>query len=80
PRYGHTPLLVKAPGHKLSKQNHAPAINDTLAKDNILFCLNLLNIQLSDTVQKSAITTILKAATMAWRKGIHFPKHEIIVT
>ena len=79
PRYGHTPLLVTAPGQKLSKQNHAPAVNNTHAKDNILYCLNLLGISLSDSVQKSTLTNILEAATMAWRKGIRFPKHEIIV-
>jgi glutamyl-Q tRNA(Asp) synthetase len=79
PRYGHTPLLVTAPGQKLSKQNHAPAINDALAKDNILFCLNLLGISLSSTVQNSTINNILETATMAWRKGISFSKHEIIV-
>ena len=79
PRYGHTPLLVTAPGHKLSKQNHAPAINDTTAKDNLLFCFSLLGISLSDAIQKSTINHILEAATMVWRKGIHFPKHEIIV-
>ncbi len=40
--YGHIPLLLNAQGQKLSKQNHAPALDDARAPQNLLLCLEAL--------------------------------------
>jgi len=42
PRFAHAPLLLNADDEKLSKQNHAPALDDTLPARNLLQCLRAL--------------------------------------
>ena len=42
PAYGHFPVLVDAKGRKLSKQNHAAAVNDNTAAENLRTALTLL--------------------------------------
>lgn len=42
PRFAHVPLLLDVHGDKLSKQNHAPALDDTRAASNLLYCLRVL--------------------------------------
>ncbi|NRA41459.1 MAG: tRNA glutamyl-Q(34) synthetase GluQRS [Pseudomonadales bacterium] len=42
PNYLHLPIIVDAKGNKLSKQNHAPAIDNGLAYDNLIKVLQLL--------------------------------------
>ncbi|WP_299982336.1 tRNA glutamyl-Q(34) synthetase GluQRS [uncultured Pseudoteredinibacter sp.] len=41
-KYSHLPLIMNSQGQKLSKQNHAPEIQSSLAPENIYFCLQLL--------------------------------------
>ena len=43
PRYAHIPVLNNLLGQKLSKQSHAPAIDDSLALDNLRLALKFLN-------------------------------------
>lgn len=42
PRYGHLPLVTDAHGQKLSKQQGAPALDDSRATDNLLRALRFL--------------------------------------
>lgn len=42
PAYGHLPLLLGTDGHKLSKQNHAPALDDATPARNLRACLQAL--------------------------------------
>jgi len=42
PAHRHLPVVVDARGRKLSKQNHAPAIDSRCASANLLACLDLL--------------------------------------
>ncbi|MDO4643288.1 MAG: tRNA glutamyl-Q(34) synthetase GluQRS [Cardiobacteriaceae bacterium] len=42
PRYLHVPLVLNADGNKLSKQNHAPALDDTIPTVNLLAALRYL--------------------------------------
>ncbi|MEY3018019.1 MAG: hypothetical protein RL336_1154 [Pseudomonadota bacterium] len=42
PQYSHLPVILDEHGHKLSKQNHAPAVDDTQATANLLQCLGWL--------------------------------------
>ncbi|MCV6623571.1 MAG: tRNA glutamyl-Q(34) synthetase GluQRS [Cellvibrionaceae bacterium] len=41
-KYFHLPLILNTQGQKLSKQNHAPAIQSSQASENIYHCLQLL--------------------------------------
>ena len=42
PRYLHLPLVIGSNGQKLSKQNHAPALNDHNASENVWQALTAL--------------------------------------
>jgi glutamyl-Q tRNA(Asp) synthetase len=42
PRYMHVPMAVSSCGDKLSKQTGAPALDQSLATDNLLSCLEFL--------------------------------------
>ena len=42
PRHLHLPLVLNADGSKLSKQNHAPALNDATPAANLLTALRHL--------------------------------------
>jgi glutamyl-Q tRNA(Asp) synthetase len=75
----HLPVLVSAPGQKLSKQNHAPAVDNERAKDNLLTVFSLLGIKLTHKAQELTISQLLHAATLAWPTRIINNQHEIIV-
>ena len=75
----HLPVLVSSPGQKLSKQNHAPAVNNQLAKENLLNVFTLLGIHLPPSVQKLSVPELLHAAIRAWPARITNNQHEIIV-
>ncbi len=46
PRYAHIPVLVDPQGRKLSKQNHAPALDNTRAAENLRLACRALSIEL----------------------------------
>jgi len=48
PAYAHIPLLCFADGAKLSKQTHAPPLNDSLASNNLRTALSLLDMHPPD--------------------------------
>lgn len=62
PEFAHCPVLVTAPGKKLSKQNHAPAINDENAIDNLRYVLTLMGLP----SRGRSIAAILEEAIEAW--------------
>lgn len=43
PQYLHFPVITTALGHKFSKQNHAPPLNDSTPSDNLRYVLRFLN-------------------------------------
>lgn len=75
----HLPVLVSSPGQKLSKQNHAPAVDNKNAKDNLLNVFSLLGIELPHKAQELTISELLHLATLAWPSRIINNHHEIIV-
>ena len=64
PRYSHLPLLRFPDGQKLSKQAHAPAIDDKTAEENIRFALKALGLPEVDQATPDAL---LEAAMHDWR-------------
>lgn len=59
--YGHVPVLTDARGRKLSKQNHAPAIDNRRAAANLQACLMLLGLP-----AEPALSSATPAETLAW--------------
>jgi len=66
PTYVHLPLVVTKPGFKLSKQNHALAIDNKNPVPTLLQALAFLGHQVTDSVDKSSCSTILKWAITNW--------------
>ena len=71
PRMMHLPLVTSNDGRKLSKQNHAPAINSQHASDNLLTALNYLGIDAHELSETRQIDEILAFAVQKWRKKWH---------
>jgi len=68
PRYLHLPLVRNATGQKLSKQNHAPALDDQRAGHNLWTALTWLGQAPADDLQRAPVTEILTWAQEHWRE------------
>ncbi len=76
PTYAHIPVAATETGRKLSKQNHARALDITSPEHNLLRALNFLGLS---AVQGSTVSDILDAAVASWQYG-NVPKmQEVIV-
>lgn len=69
PRFGHVPLLLGPRGEKLSKQNHAPALDDMQPEQNLLQCLNVLGQVLPPLDIRRDCSTILRWAIQHWQRA-----------
>lgn len=76
PRYAHTPLLMNETGEKLSKQNHAPALDDTRAASNLLACLEALGQALPPADLRHDCAAILRWGTDHWSRA-RVPRNNI---
>jgi glutamyl-Q tRNA(Asp) synthetase len=68
PRYSHIPVITDASGQKLSKQNHAPALDDHDAPANLRAALHFLN-QQQPPAALATSGEILAFATRYWTPG-----------
>lgn len=66
PGYGHLPLLRDQAGRKLSKQNHAPALNDARPAANLARVLGVLGMALPADAASLDCQSVLRAAVAAW--------------
>lgn len=64
--YLHLPLAVNSHGNKLSKQNHAPAVDLDSPKPVILFAMQFLGFTLPDDFQSANIEHILAWGCQHW--------------
>lgn len=67
-QFGHVPLLLNAQGQKLSKQNHAPALDDDRAAQNLLLCLETLGQPVPPAALRSDCANVLDWAVAHWRR------------
>ncbi|MBC3766008.1 tRNA glutamyl-Q(34) synthetase GluQRS [Neptunicella marina] len=66
PQYLHLPVVVTKPGLKLSKQNHAPALDNNRATDNLCTVLSWLNHAPPADIANTDCEHILKWASANW--------------
>ncbi|MFL0800775.1 MAG: tRNA glutamyl-Q(34) synthetase GluQRS [Agarilytica sp.] len=64
--YAHIPVVCHPNGDKLSKQNHAPRINDIRAQENLNLALKYLQQSPPDTLNEAPIETILQWGIEHW--------------
>jgi len=77
PKYLHLPLAVTSPGQKLSKQNHALAIDKKNPIPTLLKALDFLGHGVNDHVDSSSCSKILEWAVKNW--SLHkIPQHREI--
>lgn len=67
PRYLHLPLITGHNGQKLSKQNHAPALNNLAAADNLWLALEALGQSPLAELRNARPAEILAWACENWR-------------
>ncbi|MDL0432470.1 tRNA glutamyl-Q(34) synthetase GluQRS [Marinobacter sp. TBZ242] len=66
PHWMHIPVILNAEGQKLSKQNHAPALDDRIAQDNLRKALAALGQDPGLLSGASDIDTLLSRAAANW--------------
>jgi glutamyl-Q tRNA(Asp) synthetase len=66
PRYGHFPVITDASGNKLSKQNHAPALDDNDVDGNLRHALAFLRQEPPPESERSP-AALLKFAAEHWQ-------------
>lgn len=68
PRWLHIPVIRNALGQKLSKQTHAPALDDRKASDNLYRALSALNQHPPADLATARVDTLLDWAIAHWRR------------
>lgn len=66
-RYLHLPLAVTENGNKLSKQNHAPAIDKRAPKPTLLAAMDFLGLAPAPALQDASLTDILNWGVQNWQ-------------
>lgn len=66
PRYRHLPLLTGSDGRKLSKQNHAPALDDSRAAGNLVAALEALAQRPPEALVRAGASEVLRWALLHW--------------
>lgn len=66
PSYLHLPVIGSADGRKLSKQNHAAAIDARHAADNLFRCLQWLGQRPPQALRGDTVSAVLEWAIASW--------------
>ena len=74
PRWFHIPVIVNAQGQKLSKQTHAPALDDSRPAENLVEALTVLGQHPPPTLANNSVEEVL-----AWGQA-HWQTHTIPLT
>ena len=67
PEYAHLPVVESQPGKKLSKQNHAQALDNKNARHNVVHALAFLGMTLPQSLHNGPLPLVLEWATEHWR-------------
>ncbi|MDN4501881.1 tRNA glutamyl-Q(34) synthetase GluQRS [Alteromonadaceae bacterium BrNp21-10] len=79
PYYLHLPVVVSQPGRKLSKQNHAPALNNDCASVNLTRVLTLLNHAVPAELNGADCASILHWAVGNWSRAKLPASYEVLI-
>ncbi|CCQ11436.1 glutamyl-Q-tRNA synthetase [Pseudoalteromonas luteoviolacea B = ATCC 29581] len=79
PHYAHVPLAVQKPGFKLSKQNHAPAVDKNNPAPALLAALQFLGIEPDNHINVNNVKELLNFATKVYSRDKIAKTPEIVV-
>ncbi len=68
PQYGHIPLAITSEGYKLSKQNKAPAINNTKPQPALIAALKFLGQTPMPELASASVEEIIQWAIIHWQR------------
>ncbi len=68
PQYGHFPVAINTQGNKLSKQNHAPAIDDTNPYENLAMAFQFLSHPLPTALRTAPVNEQLQWGITHWQR------------
>jgi len=71
--YLHLPLALDESGHKLSKQNHAKAIDNSNPKPALLDAMSFLGFDIDKEIQSASVEEIIEWGVKNWRV-VQLPK------
>ncbi|SOB76795.1 glutamyl-Q tRNA(Asp) synthetase [Marinobacter sp. LV10R510-11A] len=69
PNWFHIPVIVNDKGQKLSKQNHAAALDNRTPVENLIAALNALNQQPPRSLLTGPVEDLLQWACAHWNRG-----------
>lgn len=69
PRWLHIPVILNEQGQKLSKQTHAPALDDSNAARNLIKALEALGQQPPSTLADASVESVLEWGCAYWRRS-----------
>jgi glutamyl-Q tRNA(Asp) synthetase len=67
PAWLHIPVILNEQGQKLSKQNLAPALDDSRPAENLLAALEALAQTIEDLTINTPVADVLKTAAARWQ-------------
>lgn len=70
PRLRHLPLVTDKQGRKLSKQNYAPALDNTCAAQNLSTAMRVLGLPVPTDFEQADIAALLEWGCAAWKQKI----------
>ncbi len=79
PSYRHLPLLTDTGDRKLSKQNHAVAIEESQASHNLSLCLELLGQNPPPALKRASVTEIVAWGITHWSAERIPKRHSLVV-
>ena len=80
PQYLHIPVLSTSKNMKLSKQNHAPAIDSKSANLNIVMALKYLGIDTPNSLKNAKIDDLLLFAIERWHTKHLGKNREVLIS
>lgn len=79
-RYLHLPLAATRPGYKLSKQNHAPALNNQQAAANLRAALAFLGQRVPHELQQASVAEIVRWGEQNWQLALVGKENERLIS
>ena len=70
PSFAHIPVVINPNGDKLSKQNHAKALDDDNATENLLLALKALHLAPPEPLKSASTSDILNWGISHWDPGL----------
>jgi glutamyl-Q tRNA(Asp) synthetase len=78
PIYFHLPVICNEPFKKLSKQNHAEAVNPQFAVQNLFKAFRLIGLPTTDLSNKVSANRLVEWAVINWSPKLLVKRREIL--